>query len=119
MVQAENGNTKELHAWLESDSHQFKRDMDLVSQADLERRTLDTEMPIRSIRIDQPNSATQIVNSAEPSNTDPPSDTAPFDETDHIKLSLSQLILRLEIANRAGQEWSKQPMNALELLDLT
>ena len=56
MVQAENGNTKELHEWLESDSHQFKSDMDLVSQADLERRTLDSEMPIRSIRIDQPNS---------------------------------------------------------------
>jgi len=86
MVQAENGNTKELHEWLESDSHQFKSDMDLVSQADLERRTLDTEMPIRSIRIDQPNSATQIVDSAEPSNTDPPSETAPFDETDHIKV---------------------------------
>ncbi len=86
MVQAENGNTKELHEWLESDSHQFKSDMDLVSQADFERRTLDTEMPIRSIRIDQPNSATQIVDSVEPSYIDPPSEKAPIDETDHIKV---------------------------------
>ena len=86
MVQAENGNTKELHEWLESDSHQFKSDMNLVSQTDLERRTLDPETPIRSIRIDQPNNATQLVDSAEPSSTDPPSDAAPSDETDHVNV---------------------------------
>ena len=91
MVQAENGNTKELHQWLESDSHQFNSNMDLVSQVDLELQTLGSETPIRSIRIDQPNSAIQIVDSAELSNTNPPSDTAPFDEADHIKVVAQQV----------------------------
>ena len=65
MVQAENGNTKELHEWLESDSHQFKGDMDLLNQTNLERPTLYPQMPIRSIRIDQPNSVAQLVDTAE------------------------------------------------------
>ena len=92
MVQAENGNTKELHDWLESGSHQFTNEMNLVSQADLDRRISEAEIPMRSIRIDQPirmdqlgrvdqpvlidqlGSVDQLIGSAEPNVADPTND---------------------------------------------
>ena len=54
LLQAENGNTENLHAWLELESHQFKGGMDLLNLEDLECSTSEPEIPTRSIRIDQP-----------------------------------------------------------------
>lgn len=114
MVQAENGNTKELHEWLESDSHQFKGDMDLLNQTNLERPTLYPQMPIRSIRIDQPNSVAQLVDTAEHNHTYPTSDTALSDETDHRNVTTQPVDLPI---GKSKPLWARMERAALERLE--